>query len=87
MPLAFLRHRVDDYAAWRALFDRHENARLAYGIRNPRVYRNTDDPSDLMLFFDVAPESRLHTAQSADLRAIMQEAGVELITVVGFMPD
>ena len=87
MPLALLRHHVDDYDAWRTHFDRRENARQAHGIRNPRVYRNTDDPSDLMLFFDVAAESRVHTAPSADLRVIMQEAGVDLITVVGFMPD
>ena len=42
-------HKVEDYAAWRPYFDRHEEARVAAGITNPRVYRNADDPNYLGL--------------------------------------
>jgi hypothetical protein len=89
MPVAIIRHCVGNYEAWRPHFDRHENARLAHGFRNARVYRNADDPGDLIVTFDVADESLLNSAESNDeLRRIMREAGLDLMQVsIGMLPD
>jgi len=70
-------HKVEDHEAWRPHFDRHEEARVAAGITNPRVYRNADDPNDLVLVFDVADIDRAKEfGQSQDLRETMERAGV-----------
>jgi hypothetical protein len=53
------------------------------------VYRNADDPGDLIVTFDVADESLLNSAESNDeLRRIMREAGLDLMQVsIGMLPD
>ena len=58
MPNLLTQHRVQNYDAWRPHFDRHEETRKAHGITNPRVYRNANDPDDLVLLFDVADIER-----------------------------
>ena len=89
MPTLVTQHRVKNYDAWRAHFDRHEGKRVEYGITNPRVYRNASDPNDLVLLFNVADEARASEfGQSADLRNTMETAGVEMSTCsVKLLPD
>jgi hypothetical protein len=82
MPIAIVAQRVANYDEWRPYFDRYENKRLAHGISNARVFRNTDDPNDLVLWFDVADESVVNFADSDEqLRDIMQQAGVHTSAV------
>jgi hypothetical protein len=89
MPTLVTQHRVKNYDVWRLHFDKHESKRVEFGITSPRVYRNAGDPNDLVLLFDVADEVRAKEfGQSADLRSIMEAAGVKMSTcAVKLLPD
>jgi hypothetical protein len=80
-------HRVQNYDAWRPHFDRHEQTRQAHGITNPRVYRNANDPNDLVLLFDVADIERAKEfGQSEGLRSTMEKVGVIMPPTVRVVP-
>ena len=88
MPNLLTQHRVQNYDAWRPHFDRHEETRKAHGITNPRVYRNANDPNDLVLLFDVADIERREGVWpvSEDLRSTMEKAGVIMPPTVRVVP-
>jgi len=87
MPNLLTQHRVKDYDAWRPHFDGHEDTRRSYGITNPRVYRNADDPNDLVLLFDVTDLERAKEfGQSQELRSTMERAGVVMPPTVRVVP-
>jgi len=71
------------------IFDQHKGKRREHGITNPRIYRDTADPNDLVLPADVADEARVKEfGASDDLRNVMEKAGVEMRTVsVKVIPD
>ena len=70
-------HRVEDYAKWRAVFDEKVGLRQENGERSAHVFRNADDPNNLVLLFgwDSLDNARSYV-QDPRLRAAMQEAGV-----------
>ena len=68
---------MQDYAAWRPVYDAHEAARTAAGLTNGRVFRSAEDPNDILILFDMADRRRAEEfAESDDLRTAMQRAGV-----------
>ena len=78
---------MQDYDAWCPHFDRHEETRKAHGITNPHVYRNANDPNDLVLLFDVADIERAKDfGESQDLRSAMDKAGVIMPATVRIVP-
>jgi hypothetical protein len=69
--------KVKDYATWRAGYDGHEKNRLAAGITNGRVFRNAQDPNDVVILQDIADVAKARTwLGSDDLKAEMQKSGV-----------
>lgn len=77
MPYLLVRHRVEDYARWRTVFDEHGVNRQSGGSRGGHLFRNADDPNELLILFewDELEKARQFT-QSDDLRQAMQRAGV-----------
>ena len=77
MPALLLRHRVADYAAWKAVFDEHETTRRANGSQGGWLFRDATDPRAflLLLEWDDLERARLY-ADSDDLREAMARAGV-----------
>ena len=72
-----IHHKVKDYAVWRASYDGGEKSRHSAGITNGRVFRNTDDPNDVVVLQDIADVAKAHTwAGSDDLKVGMQKSGV-----------
>jgi hypothetical protein len=72
-----IHHKVKDYAAWRTVYDRHEKSRVSAGITNGRVFRNAEDPNDLVILQDVADVEKARSWLSADdLKAALQNGGV-----------
>jgi hypothetical protein len=68
---------VQDYAAWRPVYDAHEAARTAAGLTNGRVYRSAEDPNDILILLDMADRRRAEEfGRSDDLRDAMRRAGV-----------
>ena len=69
--------KVKDYATWRIGYDGHEKNRLTAGITNGRVFRNAEDPNDVVILQDVADVSKARSWLNSDeLKATMQKSGV-----------
>ena len=69
--------KVKDYSTWRQAYDGHEKSRLSAGITNGRVFRNAQDPNDVVILQDVADVAKARTwFGSDDLKAAMQKSGV-----------
>jgi hypothetical protein len=69
--------KVKDYATWRPGYDGHEKSRLSAGITNGRVFRNAQDPNDIVILQDVADVAKARTwLGSDDLKATMKKSGV-----------
>jgi quinol monooxygenase YgiN len=72
-----IRHEVRDYAAWKAAFDRHGDARRQAGVVGHAVSRSVRNPNVVVIYLQAASLSALRTfAASPDLKAVMQAAGV-----------
>jgi len=78
MAMMIIHHRVQNYEAWRPVYDAHEPARNAAGLTNGRVFRSAEDPDDLVILFDMADQKKAEAfAASEDLKIAMQRAGVQ----------
>ena len=77
MASMIIHHKVRDYAAWRQGYDAHESSRVGAGLTDARVYRNAEDPNDVVIVANVSDlaKARAWTA-SDDLKTAMQKAGV-----------
>ena len=75
MPSLLIRHHVADYPAWKAVFDEHESTRRANGSQGERIFRDADDPHEvvILLAWDDLERARLF-ADSDDLREAMARA-------------
>ncbi len=77
MPYLLVRHKVQDYAKWKPIFDQHGATRQASGSRGGQLFRNANDPNELVILFEVDDlEKARQFAESDDLRQTMQRAGV-----------
>jgi hypothetical protein len=69
--------KVKDYATWRTGYDGREKSRLSAGITNGRVFRNAQDPNDVVILQDVSDVAKARTwLGSDDLKAQLQKNGV-----------
>ena len=77
MPHILIRHKVEDYAKWKPAFDEHGATRQAKGSKGARLFRNADDPNEVLILFEWDNMERARQfIQSEDLRQTMQRAGV-----------
>jgi hypothetical protein len=74
----FVRHNVDDYEAWRKVYDEFDEERRSMGVTDDAVFQSTDNPNDVTAWhdFDTAEAARAF-ASSDQLRNGMQRAGVQ----------
>ncbi len=77
MPYILVRHKVEDYAKWKHVFDEHGASRKANGSKGGLLLRNADNPNEvvILLEWDDLAKAR-QFVQSQDLRAAMERAGV-----------
>lgn len=77
MPWMLVRHKVENYADWKPVFDEHGDARAEAGSQGGYVFRNADDPNEVVVVMQVADlDDARQFAASDDLRETMQRAGV-----------
>jgi heme-degrading monooxygenase HmoA len=77
MPYLIVRHKVQDYARWKLFFDQQSAARKESGSRGGHLYRNGDDPHEVIAVFEWSSLERARAyTQSADFRETMRRAGV-----------
>ena len=77
MAHLLIRHKVKDYAAWKATFDEFIETRRASGEKSWHVWHLHDDPNNLVVLFewDSLGNARAFMA-NPDLKGAMEEAGV-----------
>ncbi len=77
MVSVLVRHKVEDYDKWRAVFYQHGSTREASGSQGARIFRNAKDPNELVVLLEWDNLERARQFfQSEDLRQRMQRAGV-----------
>ena len=77
MGMLVIRHKVKDYEKWRPEFDAHATAQRSAGLTNPRVFRSSDDPNEVLIFFDASDTAKAKDfVASPDLKSTMAKAGV-----------
>ncbi|HLX27133.1 MAG TPA: cyclase [Casimicrobiaceae bacterium] len=77
MVRLFIRHKVQDYAAWRKGYDDFEPARIGLGARGHDVFRDVDDGNDVTACHDFdSLEAAKAFVNSFELKTAMQTAGV-----------
>ena len=77
MPYLLERHKVQDYGRWREVFDADAGGREAAGCRGARIFRDADDPEEVVVLFEWdALERARQRIGSATLSRKFEEAGV-----------
>ena len=77
MPYVLVRHKVEDYAKWKKVFDEHSATRKASGCKGGQLLRNADNPNELVILLEWKELAKARQfTQSDDLRQTMQRAGV-----------
>jgi hypothetical protein len=72
-----LHFKVKDFNAWRTGYNSGEKGRFSAGITNGRVFRNADDPNEVVVLQDVSDVAKARTwLGSEDMKAAMQKNGV-----------
>ena len=77
MLYVLVRHKVQDYAKWKPIFDQRGATRQASGSQGGRLLRNAHDPNEVVVLFEWDDlEKARQFWSSADVRQTMQRAGV-----------
>jgi len=74
-----VRHPVQDYAAWREVYDGPDVAALhaKHGVTNARVGRNPGDGNDVLVSHDFeSVDAAQGFAGDPELPAVMEKAGI-----------
>ena len=72
-----VRHKVSDFAKWKLVYDAHLSARQKAGLKEEHLFRNADDPNEVLLLFSVEDFDKAKAfSASDDLRQAMERAGV-----------
>lgn len=77
MVRLYVRHEVDDYDAWRSVYDEFDTERRSMGVTGDAVYRGVDDGRQVTVWHDFASRDEADAFVGSDrLRDVMQRAGV-----------
>src|SRR5262245_16627486 len=73
-----VRLRVEDYEAWKAVFDGHEEARVRHGCVGHRILRDADDALALTVLLEfTSPGGANGFGHDISLLQAMRAGGVE----------
>ena len=78
MITMFIKHKVNDYGAWKQVYDEFASLRNAMDVQGASVHRDPKDENQLTIthqFNDLAAASAY--AGSEDLKSAMMKAGVQ----------
>ncbi len=77
MATLIVRHKVEDFAKWKAGYDDFLSFRTASGIKGARVLRNADNPNEIVVVNEFGDMGKARQfAGSEELKQAMQKAGV-----------
>lgn len=76
MVRLFVRHNVEDYEAWRGVYQ-FDAQRRPMGVKNA-VFQSVDDPNDVTVWHDFDSDDAARAfVSSQELRDAMQRAAVQ----------
>jgi heme-degrading monooxygenase HmoA len=84
MATLIVRHTVEDFAKWKAVFDQHANDRRAAGSKGGMVFRGANNEVVAITEWSSLEAARAFS-QSDTLREAMQNAGVNSVPTVYFL--
>ena len=88
MATLFVHHKVQDYAAWRKVFDDLTAMRTGYGCTGHKVFQSPGDANELTILTEWKNIDQAKTyAASNDLKEGMKNAGVISQPDVMFLAD
>lgn len=67
---------VEDYEAWRAVYDQYAGARKQHGLSDGHVYQDTANPNRITVVIEGTPEGMKSWGSSDELRDAQSRAGV-----------
>ncbi len=78
MASMLVQHKVKDFAEWKKVYDSVVDLRASSGELSDQIYRDASDPNRLTVIFkwDSLANAQKY-AQSPELKAAMEKAGVE----------
>lgn len=77
MAVLVIRHRVQDFATWKAVFDEDAGARNAHGSRHERIFRDDLGAGEVLVFLEWDDAERAHLFVRSDaLLESMVRSGV-----------
>jgi len=77
MIYVLIRHKVADFAKWKPVYDGHLSARQKAGLKEENLFRNTEDPNEVLLLFSAEDIDKAKAfIASDDVRQTMEKAGV-----------
>ncbi|MFE4838110.1 hypothetical protein ACFRAU_25955 [Arthrobacter sp. NPDC056691] len=78
MAVSLVLHRVDDYDAWRKVYDSVAGLQKDGGVTTESVYRMDGDPDNVLVIhhFDTVDTAKAFFA-NPDLKDAMQRGGVQ----------
>jgi quinol monooxygenase YgiN len=88
MASILIQHKVKDFAEWKKVFDASAGLRTSNGELSAQVYRDASDPNMLTVinkWNSMANAQKF--AQSPDLKAAMEKAGVVGAPAVYFLNE
>ena len=88
MASMLVQHQVKDYTEWKRVYDSVADMRSTNGELSDRIYRDESDPNKLTVMFkwDTLANARKY-AQSPELKAAMENAGVEGPPNISFLNE
>jgi hypothetical protein len=88
MSQMIIRHKVADFEKWKRAYKDHQSVRQAAGLKDRHLWRNFDDPNEVIVMFDVSDLGKARDfAGSADLKEKMLSAGVQGAPDIVFLSD
>jgi quinol monooxygenase YgiN len=77
MPTLAAQLTIADYGKWRSVFDQKKPLRDKAGLMNVRVYRDADNPKEVIVWSETSDAAKAREALNGpEIRSAMQEAGV-----------
>ncbi len=77
MNSILIRHRVNDFAAWKGGFDAHAGDRAAAGLTTRGVWRSEADSNEVVMVLDAGDVAKAKEFLGSDnLKQAMAAAGV-----------
>lgn len=77
MTYVLVKHKIEDWDAWKPVFDSHKPTRISGGELDSHVYRTDGNPNEITVLFkwDSLKKAKAFL-ESKDLKTKMAEGGV-----------